>query len=378
MNRWMKENFVNSDKDIAVNTKTHIFKRRYKDVYCINGRKKMKGLLKKITVIAVSATMVMGMNFSSVYAEETDKQVKIGVSLDNLDDPFWVGIKKGIDAAAEEIGEDKISLDVQIAQGDANKQNQQIQDMLTAGAEAIVSVYVDKEAIKQSVALCNEEDVPFIYVDRSLESTEDAKVAWGIGTDDLALSTQGWEWMVDYARENGIQLKVLELVGSLTDDNVLKRMDGFEKVMDENSDIVELVQEVPTDFNLEKALAGVKNALQANPDINCIFMHSDYLLAPTVQALQAANRYVPVGEEGHIILMPYSGAQLSLQTIEEGYAEMCFGMDVYNEGYKGIMAAYDFVTGNTDEYDEPVGDAGFIITQDNFEETSKRAYGGLD
>lgn len=338
----------------------------------------MKGLLKKITVLAVSATMVMGMNISSVYAEEKTETVKIGVSLDNLDDPFWIGIKKGIDAAAEEIGEDKVSLDVQIAQGDANKQNQQIQDMLTAGAEAIVSVYVDKEAIKQSVSLCNEKDVPFIYVDRSLESTDDAKVAWGIGTDDLALSTQGWEWMVDYARENDIQLKVLELVGSLTDDNVLKRMDGFEKVMEENSDIVELVQEVPTDFNLEKALAGVKNALQANPDINCIFMHSDYLLAPTVQALQAANRYVPVGEEGHIILMPYSGAQLSLETIESGYAEMCFGMDVYNEGYEGIMAAYNFATGNTDGYDEPVGDAGFIITQDNFEETSKQAYGGLD
>lgn len=307
---------------------------------------------------------------------QSDK-VKIGVSLDNLDDPFWIGIESGMKAAQEELG-DKVSLDMQIAQGDANTQNKQIEDMLTAGADAIVCVYIDKEAILQSVSLCNDKDIPFIYVDRTLESTDSAKVAWGVGTDDLALSTAGWEYMAEYARENNMKLKVLELAGSLTDDNVLKRRDGLQKVMGENSDVIEVVQEVPTEFNLEKALAGVTNALQANPEINCIFMHSDFLLAPTIQALEQADRYKKIGEEGHVILMPYSGASLSIETMKDGYAEMCFGMDVYSEGYQGIMAGYNLATGNTEGYEEPLNDDGFIITQDNLDEEGARAYGAMN
>lgn len=305
-----------------------------------------------------------------------DDVVNIGVSLDNLDDPFWVGIKVGIDAAMKELG-DKAVIDMRIAQGDATVQNKQIEDMVTAGADAIVAVYVDMEAIKQSVKLCNEKGIPFVYVDRTLYSSDDAKVAWGIGTDDLLLSTKGWEWMAEYAREQGIELNVLQLVGSLTDDNVLKRISGFEAVMAKNSDIIHEVQSVPTEWNLEKALAGVTNALQANPEINCIFMHSDFLLAPTIQALEAADRYKKIGEEGHVIVMPYSGNSTSLQAMKDGYVEMTFGMDVFKEGYEGIMAGYNIAIGNTEGYEEPVADSGFLITQEDFEETGARAYGAF-
>jgi ABC-type sugar transport system substrate-binding protein len=313
--------------------------------------------------------------------EKTDEQpsaddsVTIGVSLDNLDDPFWIGIKTGIDAAAKELG-GKIKIDMQVCQGDANVQNKQIQDMITAGAKGIVCVYVDKEAIIQSVKLCNQKNVPFIYCDRTLESTDDAKVDWGIATDNYALTKNGWEWMVDYARKNNIKLKVLELVGSLTDNNVLRRTEGFEAVMEANKDIVERIQSVPTEWNLEKALAGTTNALQANPEINCIFMHSDFLLAPTIQALQAANRYKKIGEEGHVIVMPYSGNAESIKAMADGYVEMTFGMDVYKCGYESVMAAYNIVTG-AKTYDKPLDDPGFIITQENFAETSKRAYGSF-
>lgn len=305
-----------------------------------------------------------------------DDVVNIGVSLDNLDDPFWVGIKVGIDAAMKELG-DKAVIDMRIAQGDATAQNKQIEDMVTAGADAIVVVYVDMEAIKQSVKLCNEKGIPFVYVDRKLYSSDDAKVAWGISTDDLLLSTKGWEWMAEYARKKGLNLNVLQLVGSLTDENVLKRTSGFEAVMAKNSDIIHEVQSVPTEWNLEKALAGVTNALQANPEINCIYMHSDFLLAPTIQALEAADRYKKIGEEGHVIVMPYSGNSTSLQAMKDGYVEMTFGMDVFKEGYEGIMAGYNLAIGNTEGYEEPVFDSGFLITQEDFEETGARAYGAL-
>ena len=113
--------------------------------------------------------------------------------------------------------------------------------------------------------------------------------AWGIATDNYALTVNGWKWMADHARQKKMKLKVLELVGSLTDENVLRRTDGFKEVMKANSDIIELVQQVPTEWNLEKALAGTTNALQAHPEINVVFMHSDYLLGAVVSSLRQAG-----------------------------------------------------------------------------------------
>ena len=134
--------------------------------------------------------------------------------------------------------------------------------------------------------------------------------------------------------------------------------------MKANSDIIKLVQQVPTEWNLEKALAGATNALQAHPEINVIFMHSDYLLGASISALRQAGRYKKIGETGHVIVMPYSGNKASIDAMKDGYVEMTFGMDVYKEGYDSVKAAVELVKGKT--YGKPVLDAGFIITQENF------------
>jgi len=329
---------------------------------------------KKLVVLlaALMCTLLVAQALPATAAD--DGVINIGISLDNLDDPYWVGLKVGIDRAVAELG-DSVKIDMQICQGDATLQAKQIQDMLTAGIDTLVCVYVDQEAIKQSIKLCNEKGVPFVYCDRPVDSTPGAEVAWGIATDDFALSRNGWEWMAGYAKQNGLNLKVLELVGSLTDANVLKRTKGFEEIMAENSDIIERVQSVPTEWNLEKALAGATNALQANPDINCIFMHSDYLLAPTIQALEAAGRWVKIGEEGHVIVMPYSGNSLSLQSMRDGFVEFTFGMNTINSGYQAVIAAYKIAIGDTAEYGAPFDDPGFLITLDDFEEKAPMAYG---
>jgi inositol transport system substrate-binding protein len=330
--------------------------------------------MKKSILLVLLAGLLIPVSLFAGGSKAASGAVNIGISLDNLDDPYWVGLKVGIDKAIAELGS-KVTVDMQICQGDAALQARQIQDMITAGVNAIVCVYVDQEAIKQSIRLCNDKKIPFIYSDRPVDSTPGAQVAWGIYTDDFALSKSGWDWMVEYAKKNNINLKVLELVGSLTDANVLKRTRGFEDVMAANPGVVQRIQSVPTEWNQEKALAGVTNALQANPDINCIFMHSDVLLAPTIQALEAAGRWVPIGRNGHVIVMPYSGNSLSLKSMNDKYVEFTFGMNTINIGYQAVMAAYNIATGDTSKYSTPLADPGFLITLDDFEQKAPLAYG---
>ena len=300
--------------------------------------------------------------------------VNIGASFDNLDDPFWLGIKFGMDKAIDELG-GKATISYQVAKADANTQEKQIQDMVTAGASAIVCTYVDMDAIMQSVRLCNEKGVPFVYADRPIIDTDDIKADWGIATENYQLTYNGWKWTAEYAKKNGMVLNILELQGSLTDDNVLKRADGLRDVQKEYPDNLKIVQTVPTEWNLEKCLAGVTNALSAHPEINCVFLMSDFLIPPVVQALQAADRYKTIGDKDHVFLMGYSGSGDAVRLMQEKYMDMVFGMDVLKTGYESVMACYALATGDKSKYTTPVDDPGFIMTQENLAETSKIAYG---
>lgn len=301
------------------------------------------------------------------------EKIVIGVSMDTVDHPFWQADIAGMESKAKELG---VELDVQVAQGDANVQNKQIEDMLAKGVSAIICAAKDSKAIMQAVKKCNEKNVPFIFNDRAVASAEGAKVAYGVGTDNYLLAKAGWEWMAAYAKKNGLKLKVLELVGDLADNNVLDRSKGFKEVLDANPDIIELVKQVPTEWNLDKSLAGTTNALQANKEINCIYMHSDYLLEPTISALKQANKYFKIGEPGHIIVMPFGGSKNTLDGIRDGFFEMCFGMNIFGTGEQCVQGAVDLINGKT--FDKPFGDPGFIIDQTNIDKFGKTAYGNWE
>jgi ABC-type sugar transport system substrate-binding protein len=321
-----------------------------------------------VAALIVSGTAVA---FAAGSGEAAKKgPVVIGVTMDTVDHPFWQADIAGMKDKAKELG---VTLDIQVAQGDANVQNKQIEDMLAKGVSAIICAAKDSKAILQAVKKCNDKKVPFIYNDRAVFSTDNAKVDWGAGTDNYLLAKAGWEWMAKYARQKGLKLKVLELVGDLADNNVLDRSKGFKEVMNANKDIVELVTSVPTEWNLDKALAGATNALQANKEINAIYMHSDYLLEPTVQALKQANKYFKVGEAGHVVVMPFGGSKNSLDGVRGGWYEMCFGMNIYGTGAQCVQAAVDFTKGKA--FGKPMGDPGFVIDASNVSKLGETAYG---
>jgi ABC-type sugar transport system substrate-binding protein len=330
---------------------------------------------KRFIIIVLVSLMLMTVSLAGCASSQqstatSQKQIVIGVTMDELQNDFWVAAKKGMDQAAAANG---IKLVYEIANGDAVKQNAQIQDLIAQHVNAIVVVYVDATAILQGVKAANAAHIPIVFCDRPIDNTTDAKADWGVTTDSTVLTQNGWNWMIQYARTNQIHLKVLELEGSLNDNNAIERTNVTAQVMKDNSDIAELVQAVPTDYDPEKALAGVTNALQAHPEINCIFMHYDGLAPAIESALQQAGRWKKIGEPGHIIIMPYSGNESGIKEMMDKYAEMCFGMDVAQEGYKSVEGAMKLAEGQ--QVGPPLDLPGFIITQANFAQLGPTAYG---
>src|SRR6218665_3415225 len=75
--------------------------------------------------------------------------LKIGFSQGTLESPFYVQLQDGSEAAAKAGGDELIFLD---ANGDVNKQNNDIQDLLTRKVDVLIINPVNPDAVKPAIA----------------------------------------------------------------------------------------------------------------------------------------------------------------------------------------------------------------------------------
>lgn len=300
------------------------------------------------------------------------KQITIGLAMDKLANPYW---QASLLAMEEQAEQDGVRLILQAAEGDSNKQIQQVENFLSQKVDAVICVANDKAAIIQAVKKCQEAKTPFICLDRPLaENNEGIKADFLAATDNAAMTKLGGEWLLEYAKKNNTKLKMLVLEGSLTDQNVIDRNTGLKSVVDVNPDHLQIVQGIPTNWDPDKALAAVVNSFQANPDINCIVSYSDVLLPAIMSALKQLDKYKTVGEAGHVVVASIAGDTFALDNIKAGYVDMDMGMKTIDVGKRCVVVAQELAAGKKLEKIEERVDA-FIIDKNNFDEMSKKAYG---
>ncbi len=173
--------------------------------------------------------------------------------------------------------------------------------------------------------------------------------------------------------QSGERKKAAILVGDLGDQNSIQRRDGFDQAMAACEDAVEVVSRIPTEWNQEKALAGVTNALQAHPDLGLIFTSSDFMLPSIVSALKSAGKYHKAGEEGHVILGGFDGDATAWQMLVDGYLDATGVQDVFFESEASVQALDDLKAGK--DVPAVVLDEGFVIHSGNREEVEDRMWG---
>jgi ABC-type sugar transport system substrate-binding protein len=165
------------------------------------------------------------------------------------------------------------------------------------------------------------------------------------------------------------------LMGDLSDVNAIGRRDGFEAAVKEAGAAVEVVARVPTDWNQEKALAGVQSALQANPDIGMIFTSSDFMFPSIKSVLSNLGKWKKHTEPGHIILGGFDGDATAYQLMAEGYVDATGVQDVYWEAEQAVQAILDMNSGKN--VPARIDDKGFAITQANLKELEARMWGAV-
>jgi ABC-type sugar transport system substrate-binding protein len=268
--------------------------------------------------------------------------IKVGISIGVIGSPFCEGLRDGSKLKTEELGATPV---VVIADGDATLQATQIEDLVAQGCQVVLCFAVDTDAITASAKYCKDKGV--LFVEFSRISPDLSNVDLAMGFDNKQQAEICGQAILDGAKDVGYtELKCIEFVGSLTDQNAIERQKYFDEFAAANG--IKVVASVLTDWDGEVAYSRFKDAITSvSGDYNCIYSASDFLYTTIMSVLTENGQWVKKGEKGYKIITGIDGAPDALEKIRTGYVYMVANTDVLLLGRETATKAIDMVTNGT-------------------------------
>jgi ribose transport system substrate-binding protein len=233
------------------------------------------------------------------------------------EDVWYVAAIEGAKQRADELG---FNLQVFDAGYDVATQVQQWDTAVAANPDAIIFAGVDPLALVPSVEAAAEKGIVVVAYDRPLWETNALSAL--LVVDTVGIGRVGAEMIVEdltekYGEPRG---KVIRVLGDLADTWVTDISEGWDPVMEANPNI-EVLTATSGPWEPEMAASSVEQLLVANPDVDAIFVDSDWLSSGIVTYLEREG-YPVEGEEGHIFYVGVGGMPQGLDYMREGWNDV--------------------------------------------------------
>ena len=248
-----------------------------------------------------------------------------------------------------------------ISGANAQRQADDIDDLIAREVDAIVVYAFDSVAIGASIESARAAGIPIILYDRPADPSV-AQPDVFVGLDTVAQAYDAGVYFFEKMQNAGVvPNRIISIIGDLADQNALNRIEGFDMAAARFGTQIDVT--VPSEWNSDVALANFTTAWLANPDSNVVLIASDFIITAVQSVLEANDAWVPMGEEGHVWICSQDGFPVGLQFVRDGYIAVS---GVYNlEGMAEIfaIALWDLLAGQTVEPFQTVGAA--IMTAEN-------------
>lgn len=292
----------------------------------------------------------------------------VALLFDSLVSPFWVS---GLEIMREKAKANGWQVLENISNFDDNKQFEQVKAMIGRKVDGILIIQTDSKAVIPAIRAANAAGIPMVHFNRPPAESDAYSVA--IQADNRKIAADTVQFLVDQAKKAGTKRQAVIMIGDLGDVNAIQRRDGFFDVVDKNKDLVEVVARVSTEWNADKAFAGLTNAFQANPGIDFLFTSSDFMLPQIQQVMETFDKWYKIGEEGHVLLGGFDGDANAYQMIQDGYMDAGGVQNLFLEVDMAFQAFQDLWAGK--KPDKLLLDPGFVITQANKDQTREQMWG---
>ena len=253
--------------------------------------------MKKVLAVVMGVAAVTAMTPVSAAAAD----VTIGYSLKTVQEERWQRELDGCIAAADELGAELV---YQVANGDAQTQISQIENLITQGVDVIMVTAVDSGALTSVLDEAKEDGIKILVYDQQLQNSY-ADVF--VGYDDFSNGSM----IASVLEDLNVSGNVVLLHGDKA--NGIENIVDGEKSVLEKLDVNIAMEQYCQNWAAENALGYAQNALaDLDNDVAAFVCMNDGIASGTIQALEDA------GIAGDVVVTGMDCELTALQRIAEG------------------------------------------------------------
>ncbi|MFV0351469.1 MAG: substrate-binding domain-containing protein [Oscillospiraceae bacterium] len=287
-----------------------------------------------------------------------DTPLKIGVSVPNMTNVFFLQIKDGMENALTGPDDEVILFD---ANGDQNKQMNDVIDMINQGCNVIALSPINSEGVRATLELCAEANIPVIAFNVGVAESSKDLVASTIVSDNEASGRMCAQALAEAIGGKG---KVVEITFSTTTTCFL-RQKGFEEEIAANYPDIEIVQSK----DVEKATSDYSQPIMvdfinAYPDVAGVFTINDPTARGAIAALKEADLISSVK------VVSVDGSDEAKDFIRAGEMVASAAQEPETIGSTTVETAYKLIAGETVEKDVII--PMYIVDSTNVDTAGKK------
>ena len=324
----------------------------------------MTKALRRITVL--SATFVIVLSAQLVRAQGGNK-IQIGFSIEAMKGERWQTDLDSFEVRAKQLGAEVISAD---ADGDDNRQFQQVKDMIKAGIKVLVLLPHDTTKASRIVGAAKSANVKVISYDRLvLNSDVDLYVSF----DRVEIGWMQAEYLVKHAPKGNYVL----IAGSPNDEGAKTLHDEQMKVLQpyvDRGDIKVIADGYTKDWLPTEAYLSMLKAIDsAHGNIAAVLASNDGLAGGAIQALREHNL------AGKVLVSGQDADLSAVICIAQGTQSMTVYKPVTNEAAVAAEEAVRLAKGERTRANRAISNGKvdvpaillkpIVVTRDNIKET---------
>lgn len=278
------------------------------------------------------------------------KQIKIGLSMNTLNNPFFVDVSNGAKKGAKD---NDVELFVTDAQNQPSKQQTDVENLLQKDLDLLIIDPCDSDAIVAAIETANEKKVPVITIDRDAKGGE---VVAHMGFNAIHSGNIAGEYLVDVLKGKG---KIVEIMGIMGTNVAQDRSKGFNEIVDKTEGF-EVVATQSANFDRAEAMKVMENILQANAEIDGVYAANDEMVLGALEAIEAAGRL------DEIVLIGCDAIDPSLEAIRGDKLEATIAEPPFFLGKNAVLMGLDYLNG--EEIEENIILDSTLVTKDNVDD----------
>ena len=335
-------------------------------------RRRGYSLVTRVMAAAVLLVAAMLPQLAGSFARAQDEPIIVGLITKTETNPFFVKMREGAQAKADELGVELVTASGNF-DGDNASQVTAIENMVTQGVKGILLVPSDTKAIVPAIEAAREAGVLVIALDTptdpqdasdALFATDNFKAGVLIGQYARAVMGDTEPIIATMDLAPGISVGVLRHNGFLTgfagEDPALATPGATPAAANEFSEYLEddrVVCSQDTAGDQAKGQTAMENCLQSNPDINLVYTINEPAAYGAYTAIEAA------GLVDQITIVSVDGGCTGVDGVVSGQFAATSQQYPLRMASLGVQAVFDWANGG----EKPTGytDTGVTLITDN-------------